>query len=72
MGGTGKTLNWDMLQQFNPDCPWFLAGGLTPQNVLEALNKVKPNGIDLSSGVETAPGDKDLDQVRQLFEKLRK
>ncbi|MCJ8280155.1 MAG: phosphoribosylanthranilate isomerase, partial [Rivularia sp. ALOHA_DT_140] len=56
LGGTGKTLNWDTLQQFNPDCPWLLAGGLTPQNVSEALNKVKPSGIDLSSGVETAPG----------------
>ena len=70
LGGTGKTLNWDTLQQFDPDCPWFLAGGLTPQNVLEALEKVKPSGIDLSSGVETAPGDKDLDQVKYLFEKL--
>lgn len=72
LGGTGKTLNWDMLQQFNPNCPWLLAGGLTPENVLEALNKVKPNGIDLSSGVETAPGDKDLNKVSQLFDKLRK
>ncbi|MEM7712549.1 MAG: phosphoribosylanthranilate isomerase, partial [Cyanobacteria bacterium P01_A01_bin.68] len=70
LGGTGKTLNWDTLQQFDPDCPWFLAGGLTPQNVLEALEKVKPSGIDLSSGVETAPGDKDLDKVKDLFEKL--
>ena len=67
LGGTGKTLNWDTLGQFSPDCPWFLAGGLTPQNVLEALNKVKPNGIDLSSGVETAPGDKDLGKVGELF-----
>lgn len=72
LGGTGKTLNWDTLQQFNPDSPWFLAGGLTPQNVLEALDKVKPSGIDLSSGVETAPGDKDLDKVRDLFEQLKK
>ena len=72
LGGTGKTLNWDMLQQFNPSCPWFLAGGLTPQNILEALNKVQPNGIDLSSGVEKAPGDKDLDKVSQLFEQLGK
>lgn len=71
LGGTGKTLNWDTLQQFNPDCPWLLAGGLTPQNVSEALNKVKPSGIDLSSGVETAPGDKDLDKVKELFEKLK-
>ncbi|MEO1183228.1 MAG: phosphoribosylanthranilate isomerase [Cyanobacteria bacterium J06636_27] len=71
LGGTGKTLNWDALQQFDPNCPWFLAGGLTPQNISEALSKVKPNGIDLSSGVETAPGDKDLDKVRDLFEKLK-
>ncbi|MEO0687814.1 MAG: phosphoribosylanthranilate isomerase [Cyanobacteria bacterium J06649_11] len=71
LGGTGKTLNWDTLQQFNPNCPWFLAGGLTPQNVSQALGKVKPSGIDLSSGVETAPGDKDLDKVRELFEKLK-
>ncbi|MGB6299564.1 MAG: phosphoribosylanthranilate isomerase [Rivularia sp. (in: cyanobacteria)] len=70
LGGTGKTLNWDTLRQFDPDCPWFLAGGLTPQNILEALNKVNPNGIDLSSGVETAPGDKDLAKVGELFEKL--
>ncbi len=72
LGGTGKTLNWDTLQQFDPDCPWFLAGGLTPKNILEALDKVKPSGIDLSSGVETAPGDKDLDKVKDLFEKLKK
>ena len=71
LGGTGKTLNWDTLQQFDPDCPWFLAGGLTPQNVSEALEKVKPSGIDLSSGVETSPGDKDLDKVKDLFEKLK-
>ncbi len=71
LGGTGKTLNWDTLRQFNPDRPWFLAGGLTPQNILEALNKVNPNGIDLSSGVETAPGDKDLAKVGELFEKLK-
>ena len=72
LGGTGKTLNWDTLQQFDPDCPWFLAGGLTPKNISEALDKVKPSGIDLSSGVETAPGDKDLDKVKDLFEKLKK
>ncbi|MGI2905422.1 phosphoribosylanthranilate isomerase [Tolypothrix sp. VBCCA 56010] len=71
LGGTGKTLDWNMLQQFNPSCPWFLAGGLTPDNIVEALNQVKPSGIDLSSGVERAPGDKDLDKVAQLFARLR-
>lgn len=72
LGGTGKTLDWASLQQFQPSCPWLLAGGLTPNNILDALNKVQPQGIDLSSGVERAPGDKDLTKVAQLFEQLRR
>ncbi len=70
LGGTGQTLDWHTLRQFSPDCPWFLAGGLTADNILAALSQVNPNGIDLSSGVERSPGDKDLDRVAQLFEKL--
>lgn len=70
LGGTGKTLDWTALQQFNPPCPWLLAGGLTPDNIVEALRKLQPSGIDLSSGVERSPGDKDLEQVAQLFEQL--
>jgi phosphoribosylanthranilate isomerase len=70
LGGTGKTLDWGMLEQFSPDLPWFLAGGLTPDNILVALEQVHPNGIDLSSGVESTPGNKDLDKVAKLFEKL--
>ena len=71
LGGTGKTLDWKTLQQFNPNCPWFLAGGLTPDNVLDALTGLQPHGIDLSSGVERSPGDKDLDKVAHLFEKVK-
>ncbi len=71
LGGTGTTLDWSSLQQFHPSCPWLLAGGLTPDNVLDALNQLQPGGIDLSSGVERKPGDKDLDKVAQLFEQLR-
>jgi phosphoribosylanthranilate isomerase len=70
LGGTGQTLDWQMLQEFNPTCPWFLAGGLTPDNILTALNQINPNGIDLSSGVEHSPGNKDLDKVALLFQKL--
>ncbi len=70
LGGTGKTLDWQILQQFQPTCPWFLAGGLTPNNILEALSQINPSGIDLSSGVERAPGDKDLEKVAELFEIL--
>ena len=71
LGGTGKTLDWKTLQQFRPSCPWFLAGGLTPDNVLDALTGLQPHGIDLSSGVERSPGDKDLDKVAQLFEQVK-
>jgi phosphoribosylanthranilate isomerase len=71
LGGTGKTLDWVTLRQFRPSCPWLLAGGLTPDNVLDALNGLQPSGIDLSSGVERSPGDKDLDKVALLFERVR-
>jgi phosphoribosylanthranilate isomerase len=54
-GGTGATLNWRSLQTFRPARPWILAGGLTPGNVSEALELLKPDGIDLSSGVELSP-----------------
>ena len=70
LGGTGHTLDWESLQQFRPSVPWLLAGGLKPDNVPEALKLLKPDGIDLSSGVERSPGDKDLAKVAQLFEVL--
>ncbi|MGB5962965.1 MAG: phosphoribosylanthranilate isomerase [Coleofasciculaceae cyanobacterium] len=71
LGGTGKTLDWATLQQFRPTYPWLLAGGLTPDNILEALQGLQPQGIDLSSGVERSPGDKDLDKVALLFKNLK-
>ncbi|HEY9634349.1 MAG TPA: phosphoribosylanthranilate isomerase [Coleofasciculaceae cyanobacterium] len=70
LGGTGRTLDWVLLQQFRPNCQWFLAGGLTPDNILEALSRLQPSGIDVSSGVERSPGDKDLDKVALLFERV--
>lgn len=71
LGGTGHTLDWQDLVQFTPDLPWLLAGGLNPGNVVAALGQLKPNGIDLSSGVERSPGKKDLTKVRQLFASLK-
>ena len=70
LGGTGKTIDWQDLKQFEPTLPWLLAGGLTPNNINDALGRLQPNGIDLSSGVERSPGDKDLSKVKQLFEQL--
>jgi len=75
LGGTGKTLDWQMLAEFRPSCPWLLAGGLRPDNVLSAIASLSDNnfsGVDLSSGVEIAPGDKDLTKVAKLFEQLKK
>ncbi len=69
-GGTGQTLDWTSLQDFRSSQPWLLAGGLTPENIQTALRRARPNGIDLSSGVERAPGDKDLARVAQLFQAL--
>lgn len=70
LGGTGQTLDWKAIQDFSPGQPWFLAGGLNPDNVLSAIAQLSPYGIDLSSGVERSPGDKDLLKVRQLFDQL--
>jgi phosphoribosylanthranilate isomerase len=69
-GGTGKTIDWQTLAAFKPDKPWFLAGGLNPANINQALSLTQPNGIDLSSGVEHAPGDKNINAVNALLTQL--
>ena len=66
-GGTGHTLNWADLQAFAPPLPWFLAGGLNPDNIATALEIITPDGVDVSSGVERSPGDKNLAAVEQLI-----
>ncbi|MDX1978252.1 MAG: phosphoribosylanthranilate isomerase [Pseudanabaenaceae cyanobacterium bins.68] len=69
-GGTGQTLDWALLADFAPGCPWLLAGGLTPENVAQAIAQTQPDGIDLSSGVEHQPGDKNLNQIGKLIAAL--
>ena len=64
-GGTGAKFNWDLaIDAKQLGKPVFLAGGLTPENVGEALRRVQPFGVDVSSGVESAPGKKDPAKVR--------
>ncbi len=70
LGGTGHRIDRTILAHFQPQRPWFLAGGLTPETIGEALSQLQPNGIDLSSGVERSPRDKDLARVAQLFASL--
>lgn len=72
-GGTGQAGDWETARQFveHSPKPVLLAGGLTPENVREALMKVKPWGVDVSSGVESAPGRKDLEKVKRFIEQCR-
>jgi len=68
-GGTGETFNWDLaLQARSLGRPIFLAGGLTPENVATAVQRAQPYGVDVSSGVETAPGRKDPAKVRDFIQ----
>ena len=72
-GGTGQTCDWKMAHQIvaSASLPIFLAGGITPLNVRDAVMAVSPQGIDVSSGVELKPGKKDSDKILQLIQTVR-
>jgi len=67
-GGTGRTIDWTAAADLAARREVLLAGGLTPDNVADAVARVRPFGIDVSSGVERAPGIKDHRRLRALFE----
>ena len=67
MGGTGHRAPWNLLAGFEPGVPVILAGGLTPENVIEAIRIVRPWGVDVASGVESAPGVKDPGKVTEAY-----
>jgi phosphoribosylanthranilate isomerase len=67
-GGTGKTIDWTVAASVASRRNVLLAGGLTPQNVGDAIARVRPYGIDVSSGVEVEPGIKDHGRIKALFE----
>lgn len=69
-GGTGRTIDWAAAAKVAAVRRIVLAGGLTPDNVADAVAQVRPFGIDVSSGVEQAPGIKDHQRLRALFEAL--
>ncbi|MFM7464903.1 MAG: phosphoribosylanthranilate isomerase [Cyanobium sp.] len=73
IGGTGQTHDWGISRRIVEACakPVILAGGLTPANLASALAAVRPAGVDVNSGVETATGDKDPDRVRAFVRLCR-
>lgn len=69
LGGTGERCDWDLAAEAQKlGRPIFLAGGLTPENVAEAVRRVRPYAVDVSSGVEAAPGRKDPVKVRAFVQ----
>lgn len=69
-GGTGQTIDWDRAARIAAERPTVLAGGITPDNIVSAVTRVRPAAVDVSSGVERAPGIKDPDRLRALFQAL--
>ena len=67
-GGTGHTIDWARAGEYAKKLDIILAGGLTPENVSDAISQVRPYGIDVSSGVEASPGIKDHARLKALFE----
>jgi phosphoribosylanthranilate isomerase len=70
-GGHGIVFDWTLLGALDPGVSFMLSGGLTPDNVGEAVKTVRPFGVDVSSGVETAPGEKDAGLVRAFIAAAR-
>ncbi len=70
-GGLGETFDWSLLKALDPELGFMLSGGLTPETVGAAIAATRPLGVDVSSGVETAPGVKDITLIRAFIENAR-
>ena len=70
-GGLGMPFDWELLKALDPSLGFMLSGGLTPDTVAAAIKAVHPMGVDVSSGVEKAPGVKDAGLIRAFIEKAR-
>jgi len=71
-GGNGAAWDWSIARPFCERYSTFIAGGITPENVAEVIRQVMPFGIDVSSGVESSPGIKDIDNVKRLIENVHR
>lgn len=72
VGGTGKTFDWSQVYGANAFGSIIIAGGLTPENVGEVVNKLHPFGVDVASGVESQPGKKDYEKMRRFIEAVQR
>lgn len=70
-GGTGRTVDWALAKQARQVAPLLLAGGLSPANVAEAVAAVAPAAVDVNSGIEDAPGQKNHDKLQSFFQQLQ-
>jgi len=71
-GGTGKIFDWKILRDFEILKPVILSGGLNPDNVASAIKEVAPYAVDVSTGVESSPGKKDMTLMKKFVENVRK
>ena len=70
-GGTGEKFDWSLLKGKTFTKPWMLSGGLTAENVSDGLAQLSPDAVDISSGVETAPGIKDNAKIKAFIEAVK-
>jgi phosphoribosylanthranilate isomerase len=70
-GGTGETIDWELVRQANLGAPVILSGGLTPANVAAAITATEPFAVDAASGTESAPGIKDPEKLKAFYEAVR-
>jgi phosphoribosylanthranilate isomerase len=70
-GGTGESFNWRLARELGREHPLFLAGGLDASNVARAIHTMRPYAIDLSSGLEHAPGQKDFGKIDAFIDAFR-
>jgi phosphoribosylanthranilate isomerase len=72
-GGNAQTFNWDILNQYNQEVPFFLSGGINPENVKQVANLKGMNihALDVNSGVESSPGVKDIEKIKLLIDSIK-
>ena len=71
-GGTGETFNWSVVGKMETEIPVILSGGLNASNILQGIETIRPDAVDINSGVEFQPGKKDQAKLIELFQRLEK